>query len=80
MASLLAEDLSRLAPVHVITAGFEVLGDEGIAFVSALRKAGVTVTHDNDPTMPHSFISMTRLCKEAEAHIAEIAGRIGAMA
>lgn len=80
ISPLHAEDLSRLAPAHVITAGFDILRDEGIAYVDALRKAGVSVTHEHDPAMPHGFITMTRLCKEAETHLATIADQIRAMA
>lgn len=79
ISPLHADDLSGLPPAHVITAGFDILRDEGFAYAKALQKAGVTVTHENDSALPHGFITMTRLCSEAEAHIAEIAGRIRAM-
>lgn len=79
LSPLHADDLSGLAPAHVITAGFDILRDEGAAYAEALQKAGVTVTHENDSAMPHGFITMTRLCREAESHIVEIAARIRAM-
>ena len=74
------ETLSGLAPAFVITAGFDVLRDEGIEYAEALRTAGVDVKYVNEPSMPHGFITMTRICSEAKATLETIASEIRAMA
>lgn len=76
LSPLHAKALAGLPPAYVITAGFDVLRDEGIAYVDALRAAGVRVKHVNDPAMPHGFITMTRLCREAERHIEAVAAEL----
>ena len=63
----------------MITAGFDVFRDEGIAYVEALRAAGVPVKHMHEPAMPHGFISMSRLCSEAGKNLETIASEIRAM-
>ena len=55
---LFAEDLSRLPPAHVITAGYDPLKDEGFAYYEKLLEAGVTAKHVHYPGMIHGFISM----------------------
>jgi len=79
LSPLHAKSLAGLPPAHVITAGFDILRDEGIEYVEALRDAGVEVQHVSEPALPHGFITMTRLCSEAEANLDRIAARIRAM-
>ena len=45
----------RLPPTLVATAEYDVLRDEGIAYVEKLRAAGVSVTHHHAPDMHHNF-------------------------
>ncbi|MCP4004490.1 MAG: alpha/beta hydrolase [bacterium] len=66
ISPLVQEDLTDLAPALVLTAGFDVLRDEGLAYVEKLRKAGVVTQHRHYPTLPHGFITMTRICREAD--------------
>ncbi len=66
---LLAESLEDLPPAIVITAGFDVLRDEGIAYAERLEAAGVPTIHANFPSMIHGFIAMDRLFGEAEEAI-----------
>ena len=80
VSPLHAKSLAGLPPAYVITAGFDVLRDEGIAYAEAMRAAGVSVKHVNEAAMPHGFITMTRLCSEAQTTLEAIASEIRAMA
>jgi len=73
---LLAKDLSGLPPAIVITAGFDVLRDEGKAYVDRLREAGVETVHSHYPTMIHGFLTMDRLFGEAEDALVEISNEL----
>ncbi|MBU6329728.1 MAG: alpha/beta hydrolase [Acidobacteria bacterium] len=56
--SPLFDDLTGAAPATVITAGFDPLRDQGIAYAEALGAAGVATEHINYETMFHGFFSM----------------------
>ena len=56
---LLAEDLSGVAPAHVVVAGFDVLRDEGIAYAERLRAAGVPTTLRVEAELVHAFANAT---------------------
>jgi acetyl esterase len=70
---LLAESLENLPPAIVITAGFDVLRDEGIAYAERLEGAGVSTILANHPSMIHGFVAMDRLIGEAKEAIDEAA-------
>lgn len=53
-----ARDLSGVAPATVLTAGFDPLIDEGIAYADRLREAGVATEHLHYPGMIHGFVSL----------------------
>jgi acetyl esterase len=63
---LLAESLEGLPPAIVITAGFDVLRDEGIAYAERLEAAGVPAVTIDYPSMIHGFVTMDRIFGEAE--------------
>ncbi|MGD9620568.1 MAG: alpha/beta hydrolase [Mycolicibacterium sp.] len=55
VSPLLAEDLSRLAPALVVTAGFDPLRDEGRRYAEAMRRAGVLVDYREYGSLVHGF-------------------------
>jgi acetyl esterase len=55
---LLAESLSGVAPAYVLTAGFDPLRDEGLAYADRLLDAGVSVTQQQFPTAIHAFLNL----------------------
>lgn len=52
-----AEYYSQLPPAYVLTAGFDPLRDEGLAFVEKLRQHGVSASHSCYTDMFHGFIN-----------------------
>jgi acetyl esterase len=55
---LLASDLGRLAPALVVTAGFDPLRDDGVAYADALVAAGVDVEYRCYDDQIHGFMVM----------------------
>ena len=55
---LTADSHADLPPATVLTAGFDPLRDEGIAYAETLSGAGVSVQHRNYDDMIHGFITM----------------------
>ena len=73
VAPLRARDLHGLPPALVVTAGFDILRDEGGAYAEALRAAGTVARQRRFAGLVHGFIHMTgvaRAPREATAAIA----------
>ena len=73
---LLHGDLSNLPPALVLTAGFDPLRDEGLAFAAALTKAGNRATYVCFERQIHGFITKGRELDEANAAIAMCAAEL----
>jgi acetyl esterase len=70
---LLASDLRGLPPAIVLTAGFDVLRDEGEAYARRLAEAGVPVTHRRVPGQIHGFGNATGISESARTTMREAA-------
>jgi acetyl esterase len=70
----LENDLFGLPPTYLVTAGFDPLLDEGVAYKEKLEACGVPVTYRNYPSQVHGFFNMTAISSGAREAIAD-AGR-----
>jgi acetyl esterase len=61
LSPLEAKDASGLPPAYIVTAGFDPLRDDAIAYAEKLKQAGVSVLQVDYPTMIHGFFSMAGL-------------------
>ncbi|MEE1815929.1 alpha/beta hydrolase [Streptomyces sp. SP18ES09] len=64
-APLAGGDLSGLPPAQLVTAGFDPLRDDGLAYAEALAAAGVPVETRHHAGMFHGFLSMAGALPEA---------------
>jgi acetyl esterase len=76
VAPLLADDLSRLPPAHVVLAECDVLYDDGAAYAARLLEAGVPTRLSIYDRMPHGFLSVNRLCPPARPAVRTIAREV----
>jgi acetyl esterase len=68
-ASPLYASLAGAAPAFVLTAGYDPLCDEGVAYAQRLDAAGVQTVHLHMPTQVHGFLTMSRFIRAADAVI-----------
>ncbi len=73
---LLAEDLAGVPPAFVMTAGYDPLRDEGLAYAQRLTEDGVRTTHVCFERQIHGFITMGRVLDEANAAVAMCADEL----
>ena len=73
---LRADDLSNLPPAIVITAEYDPLRDEGIAYAQRLEAAGVQVTHRHHEDMFHDFFSFVNLIDAGNEAVERVGGEI----
>ncbi len=71
-APLLSSDLAGQPATLIITAGFDPLRDEGLAYAERLRNAGVDVTYREYPGQIHAFVSLTKAIPQGLACTWEI--------
>jgi acetyl esterase/lipase len=67
------QDLRRLAPALIYTAGFDILLDQGAAYAGRLRDAGVPVSYACFESLPHGFVAFSSATPAAEAALRRIA-------
>lgn len=77
MSPLLRADLRGLAPALLLTAGFDVLRDEGRAYAQRLAEAGALRAHLHEPTLIHGFLNFTGVVEACQAGLDRLAQRIG---
>lgn len=56
----------RHPPVYLSAARHDPLVDEGRAYYERLRAAGVAITYDLRPTLPHAFVNVARVIPAAK--------------
>ena len=71
-----ADDLSRLPPAMVITAEFDPLRDEGIAYAKRLREAGVSVSTSHYDGLIHGFFWLSGALDAGRELTAEIGNEL----
>lgn len=75
---LLADDVSRLPPAFVLTAGFDPLRDEGRAYAEKMEAAGVPVEWVSAEGQPHGFLLLGGAVDEAARVVDLLAERLRA--
>lgn len=78
LAPLLAGDYEGLPPATVVTAGFDPLRDEGMAYADQLEADGVPVTHRNFDAMIHGFVSLREMVDRADEAVDFLADELAA--
>jgi acetyl esterase len=81
VAPIRTPSLAGLPPTYLITAEFDPLRDEGIAFARRLADAGVDVTHAHRADANHGFLLWAGMNEPSEQALAAackwLAGRLG---
>ena len=73
VAPLFAPAMRGLPPALVVTAGFDVLRDEGEAYAAALEAAGNIVRQQRFSSLTHGFIHMTDVSPAARRAMRDVA-------
>jgi acetyl esterase len=73
---LRAPDLSGLPPATIVTAGYDVLRDEGRAYADALEEAGNRVSRLDYNDMIHGFWRMTAVLDRAGSAVRDTAAEL----
>jgi acetyl esterase len=76
LVSILHADLKGLPPAMVISCEHDPLKTDGIKYAAALEAAGVETYHRHYDNMPHGYLVMPGIIKEAVTSLDEIAREI----
>ena len=71
------KDLKGVAPCFLITAGYDPLCHEGIAYAGKLRQAGVAVETAHYPGQIHGFLSLDAVLKDGQEALSRIGAALG---
>jgi len=71
-----ATSFAGVAPALIVTAGYDLLRDEGDAYAQKLRAAGVNVDHVSFGGMIHGFVPMGKLIDTGNRAVTLIAGSL----
>lgn len=61
-------DYQKVAPAFIITAGFDILHDEGLIYANKLKDAGIAVYYTEATDQTHAFINFTPIHQAAKQH------------
>ena len=78
VSPLQANDLSNVAPAIVVTAEYDPLRDEGLAYVARLRDDGVPVTAHHYDDMVHAFFTCVGIFERGDEAIATVGNDVRA--
>lgn len=73
LVSVLHADLAGLPPAMVISCEHDPLKSDGIWYAEALAKAGVDTYHRHYDNMPHGYLVLPGIIREAKSSLDEIA-------
>jgi acetyl esterase/lipase len=76
ISPIYAKDFAGLPPTVIVTAGCDILRDEGASLHRALIAAGVTSRYQCVPGVLHGFIRFDAFCPESQQTIDWIATQI----
>lgn len=83
ISPVLADSLAGVPPACVITAGLDILADEGSEYVKRLKESGIAVQHAHYPDMVHGFFQwggMVPDAREAMQRVIEFVRSVPAVA
>ncbi len=76
LVSVLHADLTGLPPAMVVSCEHDVLRTDGIRYAEALRAAGVETRHRHYDNMPHGYLLLGGIIREAKSSLDEIAAEM----
>lgn len=76
VSPLRAPSLAGLPPAVVVTAGFDILRDEGLAYAERLRGDGVPVVHHHYPGTIHGFLWMRAAVDECGQMLRDVSDAV----
>lgn len=65
-------NMKKLAPAYVVTAGHDVLHDEGKIYAHKLRQNGTKVLYQDYEDQTHGFINLTLISSKAKKNLIEM--------